>query len=313
MPYGVAPAWCFPLAESSLYLLFFFCLYHAWKKGPAAVSYLLGGVLFGILLEYLEVKMGHYSYGKFWVMLGRYNVVPLCIGIAWGIIMYAGRLLSDRLGLPLWAAAALDAFLALNIDLSIDIVAYRMHMWHWDWTYVAADPLKAQWFGIPFGNFFGWQMVVFCYSAFSRLIAGVNLRNSSGIIKNALYSFLAIACSLIVLYVNEALIFRKLAEHGITAAHRVLAMSLLLFVLVIYGWRRRNSSVANLAPVGWIVPFWFHLLSAGFFFALGFFHENTAMTLAAITNFAIGAFIHALPVIAGNGNTLRPTLNTPNP
>ncbi len=310
MPYGAAPAWCFPLAESSLYLLFFFCLYHSWKKGPAALSYLLGGVLFGILLEYLEVRMGHYTYGQFWVMLGRYNHIPLCIGIAWGIIMYTGRLLSDWLGLPLWAAAAFDAFLALNIDLSIDIVAYRMHMWHWDWTYVQANPLKAQWFGIPFGNFFGWQMVVFCYSAFSRFIAGMNLRNASGFVKNFFFIFLAIACSMVVLYINEAVIFRKLAQYGITAAHRVLLMSLLQLALVVYGWRRRTASTTSLPRVGWLVPFWFHLLSAAYFFALGFFHENTVMTLAAITNFAIGALLHTLPVIA-NGFP-RPTLNAQN-
>ncbi|HEY4110090.1 carotenoid biosynthesis protein [Puia sp.] len=289
------------MAETSLYVLFLFCFLHARKKGPTAVAYLLGGVLFGLVLEYMEVMIGNYTYGRFWVMLGRnHRDIPLCIGVAWGIIMYSARLLTDWLGLPLWAAAAFDTLLALNIDFSIDVVAYRMHMWHWDWSYMSANPLTAQWFGVPFGNFFGWQTVVFCYSAFSRLFAGMNLRRETGAIKNAFTTFLAINCSLVVLFTSEEKISPKLAHFGITSAHRVLLMCAFLFALVAYGWRHRHIVTGSLPGIARVVPFWFHLLFAAFFFALGFYSENTAMTLAVIINFAIGALLHALPVLSAS-------------
>jgi uncharacterized membrane protein len=142
------------------------------KRGSSHVSYLFGGVLFGLLLEYVNVisNMG-YVYGKFMIMFGTApKDIPLCIGVGWGVIMYSARLLTDRLGLSLWASVALDAILAINIDLSMDTVAYRLHMWHWNWAGTGRDPLIADWFGVPFGNFFGWLLVVFFYSSFSRLL-----------------------------------------------------------------------------------------------------------------------------------------------
>src|ERR1700759_3353645 len=170
MPYGPAAPWSFPLFECSMYLLFLICLAHALRQGKQSVSYLFGGLAFGLLLEYIEVITGSYTYGRFMIMFGKAPLdIPLCIGAGWGIIMYTARLFSDRLGLSLWACAALDTLLALNIDLSMDTVAYRLHMWHWNWSGTGLNPLTAQWFGIPYANFVGWQTVVFCYSAFSRL------------------------------------------------------------------------------------------------------------------------------------------------
>ena len=109
MPTGPAPLWAFPVFEIALYVLFVFCFIHALRQDLKAVTYLLGGLLFGLLLEYMEVVMYSYSYGHFYLMVGRYPfAIPLCIGVGWGIIMYSARLFTDRLGLSLWACAALD-------------------------------------------------------------------------------------------------------------------------------------------------------------------------------------------------------------
>jgi|GEM_PF-5825848 len=135
IPYGVAPWWCFPLNEVCMYALMAVCFVHAVKSGKRTVAYLLGGLVFGLILEYLEVLSGSYTYGRFFIMLGRAPVeIPLCIGCGWAIILYSARLFSDAYKLPLLAAAALDTLLALNIDLSMDVVAYRLHMWHWYWS-----------------------------------------------------------------------------------------------------------------------------------------------------------------------------------
>lgn len=171
LPYAAAPAWSFAILEWNLFLLLMVCAADALRKQRLdLLAYLIGGSCFGLVLEYLEVLGHSYTYGPFQWMLGHppYNI-PVCIGAGWGIILYTSRLYSDSLGLPLAAAAAMNTLLALNVDVSMDVVAYRLHMWHWNWSGTGLDPLHAQWFGIPHGNFVGWATVVFCYSAFSRL------------------------------------------------------------------------------------------------------------------------------------------------
>ena len=297
LPYGQAPVWCFPLFEYCLYLLFLFCLAYAYKKGPQHVFYLLGGLVFGLLLEYMEVVMGSYTYGRFGIMLGKKPMdIPLCIGIGWGVIMYTARLFSDKHGLTLLAAAALDTLLALNIDLSMDTVAYRTHMWHWDWTGTGLNPLTAQWFGIPYGNFVGWQTVVFCYSTFSRLFQKVIWRSRESSIKFMLNAVLALLCSLLILYLTELLWPLTEKYLGIHSVHRFIGISVILILLVIEGWRKEKPSVLKLPAVTWLVPAWFHLFFAGCFFILGFYRENSLMTAAAAANLLIGILLHVWPM-----------------
>ncbi len=298
MPYGSAPAWCFPLFECGMYLLFLLCLAYAIKRGTRDVLYLLGGLAFGLLLEYMEVLMGSYTYGHFWVMLGKAPLnIPFCIGIGWGIIMYTARLYSDRLGLTLWTAVALDTLLALNIDLSMDTVAYRAHMWNWNWTGTGMNPLTAQWFGIPYGNFIGWQTVVFCYSAFSRIFEKVMMRNKNGAIKFIVNAVLALLCSLFVLYTTEVFLFPVLNKYlGIKSAHRFYGISVILLTLVLWGWRKKTVAAESLPAIAWWVPGWFHLFFTGCFFLLGFYAENIWMTIAACVNLLLGIVIHVFPV-----------------
>src|ERR1044072_924300 len=117
MPYNYPPGICYPLTECCMYLLFILCCIHAYKKGMGSFMYLLGGLGFGLLLEYVNVATSAgYRYGQFWIMFGvAPNNIPLCIGTGWAILIYTSRLISDALGLPLWTAAALDALLAINI------------------------------------------------------------------------------------------------------------------------------------------------------------------------------------------------------
>lgn len=300
IPYGAVPVWCFPMFELSAYVLFALCLLHAIKQGRRHVAYLLGGVVFGLILEYIEVISGMgYTYGQFMVMFGKAPLnIPLCIGIGWGIIMYTARLFSDSLGLGLWAAAALDTLLAINIDLSMDTVAYRMHMWTWNWAGSHLNPLTANWFGIPWGNFFGWIIVVFCYSAFSRLFERSQLRQSD----TALYKFIltalfALICSQIVLYVMEAYIEHFLSVHfGLTSLYRFLIAMVLLIITLIWGWRKKKVDAGKIPSIAWLVPAWFHTCFFGCLFILGFYLENKWLTIAACVNLLIGMVIHMLPV-----------------
>jgi hypothetical protein len=301
IPYGPAPAWCFPTFEGCMYLLFLFCLATAVRRGKKDVFYLLGALAFGLVLEYIEVisDMG-YTYGHFMVMLGRApHDIPLCIGVGWGIIIYTARLFSDGLGLPLWAAAAFDALLAINIDLSMDTVAYRLHMWTWNWAGTKLNPLTAQWFGIPWGNFFGWQVVVFFYSGFSRCFERVLCRtNGSGAWRWLATALLALLCAQVLLYTLEAYVEEFMYKNlGITSLGRFLGFLTLQIGLAAWGWSKRTAPPALIPVISWVVPGWFHLFFFTCLFLAGFYRENSWMLIAACINLLIGIVIHWYPAV----------------
>ena len=296
IPYGYAPSWCFPFVEGSVFLLFVACLVHAVRRDRSGIAYLLGGFAFGVLLEYFEVVTDSYTYGHFHIMVGNApHDLPLWVGAAWGIIMYTARLFSDYLGLPPVAAAALDTLLALNIDVSIDVVAYRMHMWHWVWSDIKLA-LIGQWFGIPYGNFVGWATVVFCYSVFSRLYEKTITRSApAGVGKASLIASTAVLSSLAVLISTETVLFPILIKVSITSGIRLIAIVVALAVIVAMAWSKRHGSLAKLAPVALWVPAWFHVFFVGCFFGFGFYRENPWMTMAAVVNILLGIGIHMVP------------------
>lgn len=273
LPYDAAPIRCYPFAECNMYLLFILLLNTCCKKRQETICYLLGGLLFGLLLEYMEVLMDSYTYGRFCVMLGKAPTnIPLCISVGWGIIMYSARLFTDKLGMTLWAAAALDTLLALKIDLSMDIVAYRTQMWHWDWLQTSLDPLTAQRFGIPYGNFVDWQTVVFCYSAFSRIYERHLLKSKTSGLRFMLIAFLALLSSIIILFLTEE-ISPLLSKAGIMSVHRFAGICVILTILVIAGWKKCRIDGQKLPAIVWWVPGWFHIFFTGCFFILGFYQE----------------------------------------
>jgi uncharacterized membrane protein len=295
MPYGEAPIWCFPVFEYGTYLILLICLVYAARQGKRDVMYILGGLVFGLLLEYMEVVMGSYTYGKFDVMFGKAPLqIPLCIGVGWGIIMYSARLLTDKLGMSLLACAALDTLLALNIDLSMDVVAYRLHMWNWDWQGTHLNPLTGEWFGIPYGNFVGWQTVVFCFSGFFRLFERRTRKRENTLVKWVGITILALLCSLFILYATEAYLFPVLRKIGINYKARFLGITAILLILSYLGWRKREVQSLRIPSGSWIVPSFFHLYFGGCFFLLGFYQENKWMTLAACLNILLGLVIRRL-------------------
>ena len=165
-------------------------------------------------------------------MLGRAPLdIPVSVGLAWGIILYTARLFSDGLRLPWVAAAALDTLLALNIDLTMDVIAYRMHMWHWDWTRTGLDPLKAEWFGVPYANFVGWISVVFFYSFFSRLYERTIFRRPNA------WRFPAVAVLALISAQVELLVTEDFIFHWLNAAHFGPGWRLITEVVARWGWR----------------------------------------------------------------------------
>lgn len=153
----------FVLYELTLFLQLAICLPHAWKHGKANLLRLIAGILFGVLLEIATIyQLQAYEYGEFIIMIFD---VPLGIGVAWGCILYSVMEFSDASNLPYFARPALDALLALNIDLSLDAVAIRFGFWDW------GQGLDFQYFGVPYANFWAWFWVIFFFSMGYRIFA----------------------------------------------------------------------------------------------------------------------------------------------
>lgn len=270
IPYGYPPRSAYYLAEGSIYILFVLCLLRARRRGGRDMAYLLGGVFFGVLLEYVNVMANTgYVYGQFWIMLGKApKDIPLGIGVGWGIIMYTARLVTDARGWTIPVSAAADSLLAFLIDLGMDVVAYRLHMWHWDWESRHSDPLTSQWFGIPYGNFYGWLCVVFCYSFFFRLL---ERKLNTWLIGPAAVMLSQAALWLLIHTL------RNFVNQVLGWPTKVLFVSALLILLIL--WRGRRAAAADSLPaISWLVPVWFHGYFGLWFFLGGFSGESPLLT-----------------------------------
>jgi hypothetical protein len=234
-------------AELLLFIIFFLCLYHAWKSGWPAVLQLLAEAAFGVLLELATIRqLEAYSYGPFAVMVFD---VPLVIGLAWGSMIYTARLFSEATNLPEWARPLLDALLVLNIDLSMDAIAIRLGMWNW------GHGLQFQYFGVPYANFWAWFWVVFCFSAGLRLFV-----SRWGWIGRWLAPFIALGVGLLgVVFTNQLITYSiPVASHEIAVGVVILASLVIVLVL------RPRLKSHSAALAGW-VPLIMHLyfLAAG--------------------------------------------------
>lgn len=228
--------------ELLLYVLLFACVRHASSKGMHVLWQLFAGVLFGVLLEWATIQQLYaYEYGHFLIM---FDNVPLAIGVGWGIIIYSARLVSDATTLPSWARPVLDGLLALNIDLAMDAVAIRLGMWQW------GIDINAQYFGVPYANFWAWFWVVFSFSFGLRLVTyrddwvGRWLAPLSGIV-------FGVVVGLSANFLVTAIIPDSLY---ISAIVSVIATALLFIVLL-----RPSIDSKGISRVAVLVPLGFHL------------------------------------------------------
>lgn len=248
------------------------CIWHAWGLGPlrrARLMELLMGVAYGVTLEALTILQFHaYRYGHFLVML---RDVPLCIGVDWGVILYSAMSLADGARLPRWAAPALVGLLGLSIDFSMDAVAIRLDMWHWN-----VIGLMDQWYGVPWANFFAWYIVLCSASALFWLArpqtARVGWRGPVALLG-------AYAGSLAILAGLDEVVYRYDLAPGarpLAPAALVVALGLLVTLAGVAavwrgdpttldadGWRRAWRPAEPLEPRGLTlaaVPLYFHVL-----------------------------------------------------
>ncbi len=277
-----------PLAgELILYFLFALALRDAWRRGRGYPGELLGGVAFGLLLEYVNVTFITGYHYRIWIIM--FGPIPLAVALGWGTIMYGAMLTSDRLGLPAWAAPFLDTLLALNIDLAMDAVAIRLGLWVWEWP-PQFGRWTAQWFGVPYANFFGWLLVVLLYSGLTRLLRAYGPRLPALLQRARVVLFPALAVAL-----SEIVLFLILAHTNFETPFLALLLGLIGFslVLVFVGAQRRRPQALP-GMIALAVPFYYH---AYFLLALigPLPHKQDVLYVVSGSMAVIGLVVHLWP------------------
>ncbi|MBI5295325.1 MAG: carotenoid biosynthesis protein [Chloroflexi bacterium] len=265
----------FLLFELVIYIQFALCLRHAWMHRPANLLRLFFGAAFGVLLELATIRqLNAYTYGRFLVMALD---VPLCIGVAWGCIIYSVMEFSDASDIPAWARPVLDGLLALNIDLALDAVAIRLGFWDW------GRGLDFQYFGVPYANFWAWFWVVTSFSFGYRLLA-----RRADWVRAWLSAPLGLLVGLAgVLGTNFLISFIiPFAYHGLTTALAMAAPLLFMFLL---------KPRFNLRPVPSLV-FWVPFLSHAYLLLAGLvsgvIFQPPILLFVSLLMLGIALFLH---------------------
>lgn len=265
----------FLVLELLVLILFSLCLRHAWGQGLAGVWQLLAGVVFGLLLEMATIQQLHaYQYAHFSLMVGD---VPVMVGVAWGTIIYSVRLFSDSSNIPEWARPILDGLLALNIDLSMDAIAIRLGMWDWGLGF------KAQYFGVPYANFWAWFWVVFSFSFGIRL-----LTRRDDWVGRWLAPLGAILIGMIGLLGFDALIVDVVSA----AWYQITIFLTLGSALALVLWLRPVFYVKPADALVFWVPFGFHAYFLGAGLISGVILEQPFLLLVSLLMVAVAFYLH---------------------
>ena len=270
----------FTIFEFIVYSLFLLCLRHAWRIGAHKVLQLVAGALFGVLLELATIRqLNAYQYGQFLIMVLD---VPLCIGVAWGSIIYSAMLFSDATTLNYWERPVLDGLLALNIDLAMDAIAIRLGMWDW------GRGLSFQYFGVPYANFWAWFWVVSSFSFGYRL-----LYQRDDWIGKWLAPLIAVIVGLIGVIGTNAFITFVVPLEG-RGSTVIITLSLAVGLIT---YLRPKFHIHSVDPL----VFWVPLISHSYFLAAGFasgaIFNPTFLLLVSAIMFGVALYLHYPTVV----------------
>ena len=216
---------------------------------------LLSAVPFGLLLEQGDITIfGSYAYNQgFFIKLGS---VPVAIALAWAMIITSSMFMSDRLGISPRLAPFADAVFAILLDLSLDAIAIRQGLWHWN------IPLHAGFFGVPAGNFYGWLFVAFGFSAWTRWVRAH---------RRARFAWLqwlvpVPAYLTLLLALVPFILLQQRFFGGPTGGYPTFLVTLALFVLVaVFAIRSAEGRL----PRPWHMPLLPRLMIHGYFLSAG--------------------------------------------
>jgi hypothetical protein len=291
--------------EILMYGLLGLCLGHALHQGALRQARLIElgtGLLYGLALEASTIFLLHaYQYGHFLIMFGP---VPLAVAVGWSIILYSGMAFADTLGIPSWAAPALVGLLGLNIDLSMDAIAIRLHMWQWH-----GIASTQQWFGVPYANFYAWFVVLCSASALLWWARALTARPGWLGLLAGLGSLVG---SLLILTLLDELVVQYDSHGGIVWLPVVIVV---VGALVVVGWglwTRHSSvrpspakSILNLL-LPFVVPLSFHLYFLIVLFVAQIAAHLPALFIIALSMLVLSLVVHGAVVVSVLGTRSAP-------
>ena len=274
------PRILFGVVELVVLILFGLSARFAYRTGERRrLVELLSAVPFGLLLEQGDIKIfGSYAYDQgFYIKLGS---VPLAIALAWAMIITSSMFMSDRLGIPPRLAPFADAVFAILLDLSLDAIAIRQGLWHWN------IPLDAGFFGVPAGNYYGWLFVAFGFSAWTRW---VRARAGTQGALSWLQLFVPVPAYLtLLLGLVPFIVLQQLFFGGPTGGFPPFVFTLAAFALLAARSVRKGH---GRLPRPWLMPLFPRLLIHGYFLSagivLGIFQQLPVLLLMSLGMVAI--------------------------
>ncbi len=275
----------FIIFELLTIILFSACMVHAAHQKREKVLELIFALFFGVFLEWMTIKqLEAYHYGDFFLMI---DGAPICIGLGWAVIIYSGMEFVNHLEMPDFARPFLVALLALNMDLAMDVIAIRLGFWNW------VIPLDWQWFGVPWGNFWAWYIVVVSYSGFLYWFR-YKLSHKGKTWLKWTYPLLSMLGAIIILGITNYIFVHVFAKTELVSA-----MSTLLIVLagavIIYVARPFFRKSVQVDAVVFAVPLTFHIFFTVFGFWGGFYAQIPILAVIGISMFALGIGVHLWP------------------
>jgi uncharacterized membrane protein len=257
------------------------CLRDAWED-PEDRALFGAALVYGLILEKATiVAFEAYTYPAENYLVAPLDV-PVAIALGWAAVIYAGVATARGLGVPRVSLPGFVALYALHVDLAMDAVAVRVPYWVW------TPP--GPWFGVPYGNFFGWFSVAALLPAW---YLGLSSRLPSPRVRAPAALALSVATLIPVLeawtrYTMDAPALKLAVLLGLGAV----ALGLLL--------RWRPTLDGRIPREAFAATLVFHLFFLGVVLAGGYYRGRPTLVALSLAMLAVGLLVHRLPSLAKN-------------
>ncbi|MFA5715117.1 MAG: carotenoid biosynthesis protein [Candidatus Paceibacterota bacterium] len=284
------------------------------RRNSMRIFEILSCAVFGMILEIGNTYIAHtYYYSD--LFLAKVMNVPLAIGLWWVVIIYCSMLLSDQYNIPWRFRPAMDALIAVIIDISIDVVAIRLGFWHW------SIPLSQEWYGVPFENLVGWILVVLSFSYLIRFIRTLNHKRIFTkliMILSPLLSYISLLSGLIIFslitifpyQVNNWTTFLKfnykpdfniLYQPEVQLWKEIIFVIFLIELINVVIWvavKYRKNYLKCFDAVSFSILSLAHLFFIFALFYSGIYKEYPIFILIGLSSFLVHCFIHFAPYLS---------------
>ena len=236
-------------------------------------------LVYGVLLEKATIiAFEAYTYPAENYLVAPLDI-PIAIGLGWAAVIYAGVATARSLGVPRVSFPGFVALYALHVDLAMDAVAIRVPYWVW------TPP--GPWFGVPYGNFFGWFCVALLLPAWflglERWLPRPEIRAPTALVLS-----LATLIPLLEGWVRFTADAPTLKLAVLVGAGAVAAALCLVRPPTLDGTAPTAAFGATLI---------FHLFFLGLVLVEGYYEAQPALIALSLSMLLIGVTVHRLPKI----------------